>query len=44
MSPQLCEINLSSAIRVAIFLVLACVLDSLVGISLRGEVNRAVHG
>jgi hypothetical protein len=40
-----CELNHSSAIfQIVFFLVLACVFDSQVGISPRGEVNRAVHG
>jgi hypothetical protein len=42
--PQLCEINRSSASLVAIFLVLARVLNSLAGITLCGKVNRAAHG
>ena len=38
-------INHSSAIlQIVFFLVLACVFDSQARISLRGEVNRAVHG
>ena len=38
-------LNHSSAIfQIVFFLVLACVFDSQVRISLRGEVNRAAHG